>query len=170
MKKKYLNIILLIAVGVVWYLIIDRLIDHFKTDDNSVAGFPQIRNEQKDLSPTDDSFFYKPLTFQNKSPFVTSRLKESPSIFTEKPNNSENRNKQQSDLEEDQILNEIKYIGLIKNPESKEQIGLLEIRGQLFQVKEDSMVSDSIKISSINQQNIIIQISNSKNTIFKAVD
>lgn len=170
MKKKYLNIVLLIAVGVVWYLIIDRVIDHFKAEEGSNSSFQTIKNVQKDAVETDDHIFFEPLTFQNKSPFITSRLNGSPSLFTEKPNNSENRNKQQSDGQENSILNKIIYIGLIKNPENNEQIGLIDINGQLIQVKEANIVRDSIKISSINQQNIVIQIKNSKKTIFKSQD
>ncbi len=159
-KKRAINIFLIIAVVAIWYLIANRVIKDLGNDNaESFRKYVAPENTRSELVK-EDNIFMEPLEFTNSRPFINNSsnlalINRSPPIVVDKQQKENILPADKNSYKED-----LKYLGLIKNPRSKDLLGLLQVKNQLFQVFDSKQINDSIFIVKMKENQITVKINN----------
>ena len=153
MKKKYVNFLLLIAVAVIWIVIILRIVDGFEDKNFTTTQFSSVQVEKKN-EDIKINVFNQSLSFHNERPFAVNKYQQ---VRQEKKEYilSQVPNVKKPEVDKRSFF---KYYGLVKNPQSKELLGLLQFREEIFQVKTGQPINDSIKVHKLTSLSAIVSV------------
>lgn len=162
MKKKKLNILLIIVVLIIWGVLIHRIVKkYFSSNTNPILyELPTDRNTVLDYTIKKDSFHLLAL---NRDPFLN--ILENEKAVIKK---SIVRKKSTSAKNQKTVVwpKHIEYYGFIKSEKSKTSRALLRIDGVLYRVEQNKKIED-ILLKSISRDSIQLVLHKTRKTIFK---
>lgn len=165
MKKKNLNIILIIAVGLIWGILIYKYVNNqFASDDTTQVNYGDNSADFKVSSKIKKDTFQ--LKEYERDPFLgkMSRRRERVVIHNgvgTKPKKSSTAPKTITPWPQ------IQYIGYVKEEKSKNPLLLLKINGKFLRKKADQEFLEGLKIQSFYKDSIIVRYNKEEKTIKK---
>ncbi len=155
MKKKQLNILLIIIVLSIWGKVIYNYTSRFYKRDN--------------VSSND--FIYKPFLKVERNQYALNLLERDPflgNLFNREKDIKKN-NKLKKIIGKSNLKKwpKLLYLGFIKNKSTKEKLAIIKVNGKIKNCKNNSYFNENIYIRAVFKDSVILRINNIYKTIIK---
>lgn len=165
MKKKNLNIILIIAVGLIWGILIYKYVNNMFTSDEVqglvVTNAPNFEMPSRIKKDTFELKGYE------RDPFLGKISRRRAKVIVNNSSANVKRKKQSAVPKAVAPWPQIQYIGYVKEEHSKNPLLLLKISGKFLRKKADQEFMEGLKIKEFYKDSIIVQYSKEEKTIKK---
>lgn len=152
MKKKYLNLVLVLSIVFIWGYIIQKV---FITVEPDEPG--QFKTKKKDLDLSTDSVIKYELLANYPDPFRVKnyrRKKVNHQNISRKPNRVP-RQTTKKVLARKVLWPSIQYKGRIKNHSTQENIAVLKLNGQGYRLAEKEIINE-VEVSNVWKDSVLV--------------
>ncbi|MBR9855760.1 MAG: hypothetical protein GYB37_14475 [Algicola sp.] len=153
MKLKSMNIVLLSAMSVIWFFVIERAIRVWSIDPNDTTDIPE-KNFINPIPILEKDTFE--LTFLDRDPFLEYKNRK---VSTKVKTNTKSPKKNNRPLLRQRIVKEewpkLQYFGYLKGSVSSEKLALIKIDNKLHRIRRNSSVQN-IKVVKVYKDSVIL--------------
>jgi len=150
MEKKYLNIILVVILVIIWGSIINKYFGKKTTDNNMVALNPLISNYTYSQEMSKDTFQLKLI---NTNPFKASIKKNKSKMVLN--NNMQKKKNLKKGTDKNVPWPTISYHGFVKGEDKKTKLVILKVNNRLYRKREKEKINELLVVKAYKDSLII---------------